>query len=277
MKKFRKNYNSKKNISQILILLFLFFVSFQSIGDELPDPLTPPRIVNSYIKFLSKTEEQQLEQKLRRFNAQESTQISIVIIDDLHGYDKADYAFRLAEKWGIGQKGKDNGVLILVKPKTYNSKGEVFIASGYGLESVIPDAIAKRIVEKEILPNFRKGLYYNGLNQATNTLINLSTGKFTADEYIKATGSSKAPFPISIIFILIIIFSIFGKTRRARRYSVGHNVPFWVALTMMSSSRGFGGGGFNNFSSGSGSFGGGSSFGGFGGGSFGGGGAGGSW
>ncbi len=277
MKKFRKNYNSRKNISQILILLFLFFVSFQSFGDELPDPLTPPRIVNSYVKFLSKTEEQQLEQKLRRFNAQESTQISIAIIDDLQGYDKSDYAYRLAEKWGIGQEGKDNGVLILVKTKTSDSKGEVFIATGYGLESVIPDAIAKRIVEKEILPNFRKGLYYNGLTQATNTLINLSTGKFTADEYIKATGSSKAPFPISILFIFIIIFSVFGRVNGARRHSVGHNIPFWVALTMMGSSRGFGGGGFNNFSSGSGSFGGGSSFGGFGGGSFGGGGAGGSW
>ncbi len=267
----------QKNILSSIILLFLFFVSFQSIGDELPDPLSPPRIVNSYVNILDKTEEQQLEQNLRRFNAQESTQISIAIIDDLKGYDKADFAFKLAEKWGIGQNGKDNGILILVKAETKDSKGEVFIATGYGLESVIPDAIAKRIIEKEIIPNFRKGLYYNGLNSATNTLISLSTGKFTADEYVNATENTKAPFPIIIIFILIIIFSIFGRVRGARRHSVGHNVPFWVALTMMGSSRGLGGGGFNNFSSGSGSFGGGSSFGGFGGGSFGGGGAGGSW
>ncbi|MEA3317645.1 MAG: TPM domain-containing protein [Bacteroidota bacterium] len=266
-----------KRISIILSIAFLTLASFNSYSDELPDPLDPPRIVNSYVKFLSNSEEQNLEQKLRRFNNSESTQISIAIVDNLQGYDKSSYAFRLAEKWGIGQEGKDNGILILVKTKTNNSKGEVFIATGYGLESVIPDAIAKRIVEKEIIPNFRKGLYFNGLNEATNTLISLSTGKFTADDYIKATGSSKAPFPISIVFIFIIIFSIFGRVRGARRHSVGHNIPFWVALTMMGSSGRHSGGGFNNFSSGSGSFGGGSSFGGFGGGSFGGGGAGGSW
>jgi len=80
-----------------------------------------------------------------------------------------------------------------------------------------------------------------------------------------------------IIFLLIIIFSIMGRVRRARHYAVGHNLPFWIALGMLSSTGRSHGGSFGNFSSGSGSFGGGSGFSGFGGGSFGGGGAGGSW
>ena len=73
------------------------------------------------------------------------------------GYDKADYAQRLGEKWGIGQKGLNNGVLILVKPKTSDSNGEVFIAPGYGLEGVIPDITCGEIVDYEILPAFRNG------------------------------------------------------------------------------------------------------------------------
>ena len=78
--------------------------------------------------MLNAEEVNALEQKLVAFNDSTSTQIAIVIVHHLKGYDKADYAQRLGEKWGIGQKGLNNGILILVKPKTADSKGEVFIA-----------------------------------------------------------------------------------------------------------------------------------------------------
>ncbi|MDY6799923.1 MAG: TPM domain-containing protein [Bacteroidota bacterium] len=265
----------KNNILIIILALF----SLQAYAQEFPERSN--RIVNDYTNFLSVNERNALEQKLVDFSNQTSTQIAIAIVPSLQGYDAASYAFELGERWGIGQKGKNNGILILVKPKTSNTKGEVFIATGYGVEGAVPDAIAKLIVENEVLPNFRQGQYYKGLDQAVNTIISLTKGEFTADEYREQTsGNLSSAIPMIIIFLLIIIFSIMGRVRSARHYAVGHNLPFWIALGMLSSSGRRHSGSFGNFSSGSGSFGGfsgGGGFGGFGGGSFGGGGAGGSW
>lgn len=245
------------------------------MSDDFPDRPYPPRLVNDYTGFLTSDEQVRLEQKLVKFDQETSTQIAVVIVGDLSGYDRADYAVQLGRKWGIGQKGKNNGILILIKPKTQASKGDVFIAPGYGLEGVVPDAIAKKIVENEILPEFRNGNYFSGIDKAVNTLMDLTRGEYTADEYAQQTRTTDPGPLLYVIFIaFIVLFSIIGRARRARQYSVGHNLPFWMALMMLSGSRNSHRGSFGNFSSGSGGFGG---FGGFGGGSFGGGGAGGSW
>ncbi len=270
-----KNKLIMKTLARIFCTLIFVFYSVFLFADDFPKRPYPPRLVNDFTNFLQDHEKNRLEQKLVRFNNETSTQIAIVILKDLKGYDKADYAFGLAEKWGIGQAGKNNGILILIKPKTPESKGEVFIATGYGLEGAVPDAIAKRIVENEILPKFRNSDYFSGLDEATNILMELTKGEYTADEYLKRTNYQNPGIFVWILFIIIfVIFSLVGRARRARQYSLGHNIPFWMALMMMGGSRGSHRGSYGNFSSGGGSFGG---FSGFGGGSFGGGGAGGSW
>ena len=156
-------------------------------------------------------------------------------------------------------------------------RGQVFIAPGYGLEGIIPDAIAKRIVDNEVLPNFKAGNYYKGIDDAVTVLMKLSLQEFTASEYEQQTSGEGSPLGIIVplIVFLIIFGNIFGRASRMRRSSLGRSIPFWILLSMLGSGSRRGGG-FGNFSSGSGSFGGGG-FGGFGGGSFGGGGAGGSW
>jgi len=264
-----------KKIFRNILLIVLASISLSSFAQNFPDK--PSRIVNDYANLLSPQEQNALENKLVGFSNQTSSQIAIAVVKSLEGYDKASYAYGLAEHWGVGQKGRNNGILILVKPKYQNEDGEVFIATGYGLEGAVPDAITKRIVNNEIIPYFKQGMYYKGLDEATNRIMELTKGEYTADEYRQATSGSGSAIPMVLIFLLIIIFSILGRARRARHYAVGHNIPFWIALGMMSGSGRSHGGSFGNFSSGGGSFGGGSSFGGFGGGSFGGGGAGGSW
>ncbi|NOZ45225.1 MAG: TPM domain-containing protein [Chlorobi bacterium] len=262
-----------KKLKIKVLTIVIFLLSSIIVGaQEIPNPMSPPRLVNDFAGFLSSNETASLEQQLRQFNNETSTQIVIVIVKSLDGADKAMYATELAEKWGIGQKGKDNGLLILVKPNYNNEKGEVFIATGYGLEGVVPDAIAKRIVENEILPNFKQGRNYQGLQAAVNTLMSLTKGEFTADEYRKKTKrqSGRSLFPIFFILFIIIISSI-GGGRRGRHHTVGGSLPFWIAMGMMGSGSRGSSGSFGNFSSGGGGFGG------FGGGSFGGGGAGGSW
>jgi uncharacterized protein len=260
-----------------LSVLFCTISIDRAYSQNIPERPVPPRLVNDFARMLKAEEVNMLEKKLVIFNDSTSTQIAIVIVPSLGGYDKADYAQRLAEKWGIGQKGLNNGLLILVKPKTTDSNGQVQIAPGYGLEGIIPDLTCGEIVDREILPAFRNGDYYGGLNKATSTLMSLARREFSAAEYGKrARKSSHNEAPVGlIIFVVIIIIAMISRNSGGsnnKHISTG-GLPFWMLLGMMNSGRGSSGswGGFSGGGSGGGGFGG------FGGGSFGGGGAGGSW
>jgi len=234
--------------------------------------------VNDFARILSTDEVQNLERKLVTFNDSSSTQIVVVLVKSLNGYDKNEFARLIGEKWGVGQKGKNNGAVLLVKPKYPNENGEACIQTGYGLEGVIPDALAKRIVENEMLPNFRTGNYYAGIESATSTMISLAKGEYTADQYSKKAGKKSSPFGLLIPIVIIIVVFMAIRGSRARGMSVGKSLPFWTAFWLLGSMGRGHGGSWNDFSSGGGGFGGGGGgFGGFGGGSFGGGGAGGSW
>jgi uncharacterized protein len=259
------------------IYILIFLLSFSSYGlSQIPDRPVPPRLVNDFAGMLNGNEVRSLEQKLVAFNDSTSTQIAIVTVSSLEGYDKAQFAQELAEKWGIGQKGLNNGLLILIKPNTGGSKGQVQISPGYGLEGVIPDITCAEIVDRELLPSFRNGNYYGGLDRATSTIMALASKEYTADEYGKhAKRGAEEHIPLGlIIFIVIIIIAVISRNSgnsNNRHISTG-GLPFWMLMSAMNSRHGSGGwGGF------SGGGGGGGGFGGFGGGSFGGGGAGGSW
>lgn len=258
----------------IVLLLFAFCVR---AADEFPPRPEPPRLVNDFTGVLSPSQASALENKLDAFNKQTSTQITIAIVKDIYGYDMGDYAFKLAEQWGIGQKGKNNGILLLVKPKTGSEKGKVYIAVGYGLEGAVPDITARKtIISNEILPSFKINDYYTGLDKATTVLMKLTAGEFTADQYDKQV-SKPSVFPGFVVLLLILaVFMLFNRNRfRTMSANGGGSSIFgtlWL-LSMLGGSRG--GGSWSDFSGGGGSDGGG--FGGFGGGSFGGGGAGGEW
>jgi uncharacterized protein len=246
---------------------------------NLPERPVPPRLVNDFAGMLNQDEVNSLENKLVAFNDSTSTQIAIVTVPSLQGYDKADFAQRLGEKWGIGKRQLNNGILILVKPKTTDSNGQIFIAQGYGLEGAIPDLTCSQIVEDEILPAFRNGDYYGGLSNAANTLMSLARGEYSAEEYgqkSKKSSGKGVPTGLIIFIIFIVIAMISGKSGGSNRKNISSGgLPLWVLLGMMNSGRGSHSGSWGGFSGGGG--GGGGGFGGFGGGSFGGGGAGGSW
>ncbi len=261
------------------ISIFLFLACFTVLHAEIPERPFPPKLVNDFAGILSGAEDADLEEKLVRFERETSTQIVIVSVTDLEGYDPADYASRLGEKWGVGQQDKDNGIVILVKPKTGNERGRVFIATGYGMEGILPDAFVNGvIVNSEMIPHFSQNNYYRGLDKGTAVLMEVARGEYTADHYNDSIGSDE--FVATIIIILIMFFIIVPvfQKRKNRFYSPGKDMSLWTALRMMSGNKSFNGT-FNDFSSGGGSFrsSSGGRSGGFGGGRFGGGGAGGSW
>jgi uncharacterized protein len=250
----------------IAISLLLLFPLWSKAQEELPVPPAPQSWVNDYAEVFSSAEKSALERKLNEFEYRSSTQIFIITLADNGGYTASDLAPRIGELWGVGQQGKDNGILMILDMQDR----DVFIATGYGLEEYIPDLTAGRIVQNELVPNFRNGDYFAGVDAAVDVMISLLDGKFTADQYRKQ--SSGGASTIGTIIFMIIFFSIFFGGRRRSRGMGRSNLPLWMALGMLSGGRHSGS--FGNFSSGGGGFGG---FGGGGGGSFGGGGAGGSW
>lgn len=272
----KKNNNSCKFVWISGLLLLLFVVS-NCHAQQIPSRPVPPRLVNDFTNTLTSSQENRLEQKLVAYNDTTSTQIAVVFINDLQGTTAADFAYQLGEKWGVGTK-ENNGIVILVKPKN-DTKGEVFISVGYGLEQYIPDAIAKRIIENEMIPAFKENDYYSGVDKAVDIIINLASGAFSAEEYSDNDAEIFILiFFIFIIVVMIIFISLAGKA--GKTYSSKDDSSIWKALFWASvfsnSNRNNHHNHWNDFSGGSGGFGGGS-FGGFGGGSFGGGGAGGSW
>ncbi len=253
------------------ITLITAFICFISISvAQIPDRPVPPRLVNDFANILNENQKAQLEDSLVQFARATSTQIVVVTVSDLEGNEPGDYAFKIGEKWGVGQKGEDNGLVVLVKPKQGNSKGQVFIATGYGLEGVLPDAVLNStVVDNEMIPRFKENDYYGGISSGIKVIMDISRGEYTAEQY-QQFYSKKADGIVPAIIIFILVFVFIMRGRRNRFYSPGKSLPFWLALGMMSGGN-RSGGSFGNFSSGSGGFGG------FGGGSFGGGGAGGSW
>lgn len=275
-------FHSEKADMKYLLYSITFLFAFTAIGHLQAQndclPKTSNRLVNDYTSILSKAEIAQLEAQLVAFNKETSNQIVVVVTDELCDLEPMEYATNIGHAWGVGQKEFDNGVVLLVSPKARKT----FIAVGYGLEGAIPDAIARRIVDQELLPNFRNDDYYGGINAATTVLMQLAKGEINAADYGAAKGDD--PIAVVIIFgILILLFVVIGPMGSAMKYARVNDVAFWTALMLILSSRNSHGGMFGNFSSGSGSFGGGGfgsgggGFGGFGGGGFGGGGAGGSW
>ncbi|WP_207433597.1 TPM domain-containing protein [Sabulibacter ruber] len=258
----------------IWLLGVLWLWAWQGLAQDFPPRPNPPRLVNDLADILSPQEEQALEQKLVNYNDSTSTQIAVVNITSIGGYDVSDYAFRLAEQWGIGQQGKNNGILILTAVK----ERRVFIATGYGMEGVVPDAIAKRITEYTIKPEYQQGNYYAGLDKGTSFIIDVASGEYKADPR-QQQSEEGGGFPLLwiIIGLLILIFII--SRRGGGRGGRGGGMrtlggPFFppVIFGDFSGGRGIFGGGGGGFGGG-----GGGGFGGFGGGSFGGGGAGSSW
>lgn len=266
-------------MKQLILTIFLSLLLFSGFAQDVPERPNPPRLVNDLANVMTPEQQQQMEAELDEFANQTSTQIAVVTLPSLNGFDISDLAIRIGEKWGVGQKGKNNGIVILFKPKTGNEKGQVFIAVGYGLESIIPDAVANRnVVDYEMIPRFKEGDIYGGLEAGIKVIKSLAIGEYTAKAYQKKTDkkSDSGGGFILVILIIIVLISIF-RGGRGRHYNSGGSLPFWIAMGLMSGSRG--GGSWGNFSGGGGGGfgGGGGGFGGFGGGSFGGGGAGGSW
>jgi uncharacterized protein len=229
--------------------------------------------VYDYAKVLSDSEKQQLEEKLVRYSDSTSTQIVVVTIDNLKGEDIGILAPKWGHEWGVGQAKEDNGVFILLSKEDR----KIWIAPGYGVEDKLIAGTTGEIVRNVIVPEFKAGSYYNGLDKGADAIFDVLKGKYKGSRK-NGMKNGVSPFVILLVLfviVLIIVSSVKGNGKGNGRGGGMMRSPSLLDIIVLSSlgrnSGGGFGGGFGG-SSGGGGFGGG-----FGGGGFSGGGAGGSW
>lgn len=268
-------------VKLFLVVVFLGLFSNTQAQDCFPQK-DDRRLVYDGAGMLAANEIQLLEDSLQNLARTTGTQIVVVIVEDLCGFEPYAFATKLGEQWGVGQAKQDNGIVFLIKPKQAASKGEAFIAVGRGLHGTIPDAVSYTIVENEFIPLAKQKKYFEGIAKSVQILSDLSRGKYPASAYAPDKKKNKGGILGAVVFFLVIagVFFLF-KVKSTRQYARSNNLGFWAAWALLASMNTRHSGYYNSFRGGSGGFGGGSSggggFGGFGGGGFGGGGAGGSW
>ncbi|WP_196852051.1 TPM domain-containing protein [Flavobacterium sp. CAN_S2] len=266
----------QKKSTLIFLKLFvcLLFTQIGFAQFTIPEKPTLQTSVYDYANVLSATEKAQLEEKLIKYSDSTTTQIVIVTIETLKGEDIGILTPKWGQTWGIGGTAKnDNGVLILLA----KAERKIWISPGYGLEDRLTAGIGGEITRNIIIPEFKAGSYYKGLDKGTDALIDVFKGKYKG-ERVKATKDKGFPIlPIIIIVIIILVLISRNKGGGNSGNRGGGIGPSLLDVIILSSlGRNSGGGGFGGGSSGGG-FGGGGFGGGFGGGGFSGGGSGGDW
>lgn len=252
----------------------LLFVQFSNAQYDIPNKPKKQRDQTSVyqynIKVLSESEKKSLTRKLLRYSDSTSTQIVVIIIPSTKGEDINYLAANWGEKWGVGQQGKDNGVILLLA----RNDRKVAIQAGRGTEGRLTDLMAKRIIESRIIPEFKRGNYYRGLDKGTDGIFEVLNGEFKETRKRRFKKQERGLGIVGVVVFLIVMIAIFsrrGGGGRGGRRSGTDTLLDILILSSLGRGGSFGGGSSGGgFSSGG--FGGG-----FGGGSFGGGGASGSW
>lgn len=261
-------YKGVMKILWVFIALFSFLTSFAQF--EIPKKPDFQTSVYDYANLLSAEEKTQLEEKLIRYSDSTSTQIIVATATTINGEDIGILTPKWAQEWGIGQAKEDNGVFILVAQK----ERKIWISPGYGLEDRLTAGIGGEITRNIIVPEFKAGSYYKGLDKGADALFDVFKGKYKGQRKKNKKGDDIPILPILIIVLILIFIAIKNKNNNGNNGNSGGGMSLTdiILLSSLGRSGGFGGGGFGGGSSGGGGFGGG-----FGGGGFSGGGSGGGW
>lgn len=261
-----------KHTNILLFVMALLCIQLVHAQFKIPEKPNLETSVYDYSNLLSASEKSNLEEKLIKYSDTTSTQIVIAVINSTEGEDINFLGAQWGQKWGIGQAKEDNGILILLA----KDDRKIAINTGYGIEHLLTDALSKRIIEGDIIPYFKQGDYYGGLNRGSDAIFEVLTGEYKGTR--KSDKNNGFPVGLIIVIIFIIILISVSKNRRGgsggNRGNNSGGFDIWDAIILSNLGRG-------SFGGGSGGFGGGSSGGGFGGGfgggGFGGGGASGGW
>jgi len=253
---------SRHRAAARLICAGLFFLGLLvSASGALPPK--PEHYVEDKAGILSPAAKAALNSKLEQFERDSSNQVLVATFPDVPAdYQMEDFTQRTAEAWGVGQKKNDNGVVLFLFPRSHKIRIEV----GYGLEGAIPDAVAKRIIQSEIVPAFRTGDFDGGVARGVAAILAAAKGEYQGTGQTGNEEPSGIPLILIAVFLsfFIIIVSSMVFNRGAYYGSTGRRSS-WISDAYSGGSGGGGGfsGGGGGFSGGGGSFGGGGASGGW--------------
>lgn len=254
MKIFKNKISSSKRIFQFTFLLLAFFTCNGAFAQfTIPEKPSLQTSVYDYANILSASEKAQLEEKLIRYSDSTTTQIVVITIESLKGEDVSQLATKWGQTWGIGGTAKDdNGVVILLA----KNEKKIAINPGYGVEDRLTAGIGGTIIRNIIIPEFKAGSFYNGLDKGTDAIIDVFKGKFKGER--KQTKGKDFPiFPFIVIVVIVLILLSRNKGGGGNSGNNGGGGPSLLDVILLSSLGRSGGSGFG------GGFGGGSSGGGF--------------
>ncbi len=201
------------NIKKILLtLLLIFSFSFADITDSFPQ--LSGRVVDT-ANLLTPSQKEGLIATLKAQEEETSNQIVVVTLNSLEGYEIAEYSYQLGRHWGIGQKDKNNGVLLVISLNDRKLRIEV----GYGLEGALTDKISHEIIEYTLKPKFRQGQYYEGIQKSVDQIILAIKGEYVQDKSAENKSSSSELFPI-LFFIIIFASMIFTNISKKLRHKI---------------------------------------------------------
>ncbi len=201
-------------IIRYLSFLFLLLGVNASIAQTIPARPNPPRLVNDFANVLSPEEERALEQKLVQFDDSTSTQIAVITVNTLDGYGVEEVAHKFLRDWGVGRKDKNNGVVILAAIQDR----KINIQTGLGMEGVLPDLVCKRIISNHIIPAFKQQRYFEGLDNATTSIIKTAKNEYTNNE--SHSEGSGTELIIIFFFLIICMAIVFASIRRRSQGTV---------------------------------------------------------
>jgi uncharacterized protein len=201
----------RRNILSLVISLIIFVAGQINISIALEVPPLRGR-VNDLARMLPADRAQQLEERLAAFEQETGHQIAVLTIPSLEGDSLEDFSIRVAEAWKVGQRRFDNGAILLVAQKERKIRIEV----GYGLEGILPDAVASRIIREEIAPRFRTGDYVGALDAGTEAIIKVARGEAMAHSAAAAPRKgARGPIMDPSLFIFAAFIAVIvGITRR---------------------------------------------------------------
>ena len=266
-------------MGKLRILALLLLTALPALAQfTIPDKPALQTSVYDYADILSPDEQKALEEKLIRYSDSTSTQIVVATIESLKGEDIGILAPKWGQQWGVGQAKEDNGVFILLA----ESERRIWISPGYGVEDRLTAGITGELTRNIIIPEFKAGSYYRGLDKGADAIFDVLKGKYkgTRKEAKRESGFPIAAFVVIAIVIILLIARGRGGGGNNRNRGGGIDLADIIILSSLGRSGGgglFGGGSGGGFGGGGFGGGGGGFGGGFGGGGFSGGGAGGSW
>jgi uncharacterized protein len=222
--------------AKTLAFAAMLLAAFVAAADVAIPPLKSH--VTDLTGTLSPPEKAQLEQKLADLEARKGSQVAVLILPSTQPETIEQYSMRVAEAWKLGRKGVDDGALLVVAKQDRTVRVEV----GYGLEGVLPDAIAKRIVEETIIPKFRQGDFAAGINAGTDQITGVIEGEALPPPKARSGGApaETGGFLDNLIFIFIILLiagkvlqSLFGRFIGATIMGASAGFLGWLLFSSM--------------------------------------------